>query len=223
MKNSSKTRNARLIAIIILHLIAVVLTVYSVQSFFTVGGDGNMSVAGAVAFRYFTVDSNILAAISSLVAIFCAARELQGLANPPWIRIFRLLSVTSVALTFLTVMLFLGPFVYGYPLMFVGVSLFMHLITPLIEVISFVWLESVGAERMKKRYMIIGITPMLVYGAVYLVMVVFTGKWPDFYAFNTGGMFGLTVVIMTAFTSGISFALGLSANLVAKKTAGNKL
>ncbi len=218
MKETDGQKKARLIAMIVLHLTVVVVTTYAVQSFFTSRGEGNMSVAGAVAFRYFTVDSNILAAISSFILMVCAARELGGKKTPSGLRVFTLAATASVALTFLTVMVFLGPFVYGYPLMFVGASFFMHLTTPLMEIVSFVWLESVGAERIRLRDMIFAVVPMLVYGAVYMAMVVILKRWPDFYAFNTGGTFGITAVIITLFTAGIAYALGLSANLVAKKT-----
>ncbi|MBP5313254.1 MAG: hypothetical protein J6112_10525 [Clostridia bacterium] len=223
MKGSENKKKARLIAMIVLHLIVVVVTAYAVQSFFSVGGDGNMDVAGAVAFRYFTVDSNIFAGLSSLILMVCAARQLMGLENPGWIRVLSLAATTSVALTFMTVMLFLGPFVYGYALMFVGVSFFMHLTTPLMEIVSFVWLESVGAKRIKRRYMVLGVIPMLAYGVVYMTMVVFLKKWPDFYAFNVGGRFWLSIILMTTLTAGIAFGLGLSANLVAKKTRESEL
>ena len=44
------------------NLLLVVLVVYSVARFFSASGDGNMEVTGALCFRYFTIDSNILAA-----------------------------------------------------------------------------------------------------------------------------------------------------------------
>lgn len=221
MKETDTRKKARLIALIVLHLSAVIVTVFAVQSFFAAGGEGNMSVTGAVAFRYFTVDSNVLAAVSSFIMMICAAKQLGGSHEPPgWARLLSLAATVAVTLTMLTVVLYLGPFVYGYPALFKGLNLPLHLTTPLTELAAFVWLESVGAARIKRRCMIIGVAPMLVYGAVYLVMVVVLKRWPDFYAFNTDGTFGLTVLIMTAFTAAISYAVGLAANLVAKKSAG---
>ena len=218
MANNIKNK-WRLIAIIVMNLVVVIVTILCVLSFFTEGKQGNMDAVGAVAFRYFTVDSNILAAISSAVIILYAFRELVSSKVAPYgIRIFRLSSVTSTTLTFLTVMLFLGPFVYGYPLLFEGASLYMHLVTPLIVMFSFIRPESVGAVRIKKLHMLFGTVPMFLYGMVYITMVVITEKWPDFYAFNRGGYFWLTAIIMISFTAGIAYALGLSADAVAKKT-----
>lgn len=216
MTDARRQETAKLIFTIGANLAIIVFTVYSVLGFFVAGGDGNMKVVGVTAFRYFTVDSNILAAVSSLVVIICAVREYRGLKTPGWVRIFNLAATVSVMLTLLTVVCFLGPFVYGYPLMFEGTSLYMHLVTPLIKLASFVWLESINAPRMKRRYMIFGIAPMLAYGAVYCGMVVLARQWEDFYSFNQNGLFPLSVVIMVTATAAISYAVGLWANFSAK-------
>ncbi len=208
---------------IVLHLSVVVVTAYSVQSFFNARGEGNMSVTGAAAFRYFTVDSNVLAALSSLILMVYAAKQLGGSSEPPvWVRILSLAAAASVTLTMLTVVLFLGPFVYSFPPLFKGINLPLHLTTPLIEILAYSVLESIGGVRVKRRFMILGTVPMVLYGGVYCAMAVILKRWPDFYAFNRNGSFPLSAVIMIAFTAAISYALGLLGNLVVKKSSGRK-
>ena len=205
----------QIVCSILLNLAAVILTAISVFSFFYKGGDGNMQVAGFVAFRYFTVDSNVFAAIASVICIIFSVRELNSKKQPPvWARIVHLSATAAVTLTLLTVLLFLGPFIYGYASMFVGVNLFMHLITPVAEIALFVFFDN--TQKVRTRTMIFGVLPTVVYGAVYIICAAVLKVWPDFYAFNRGGVMWLSAIIMIAFTAGIALALIAAANAVAK-------
>jgi hypothetical protein len=86
----------------------------------------------------------------------------------------------------------------GYALMFAGSSLFLHLINPLLCIISYTCLEH--SEALPTQYSLLGILPTAVYGAVYVTMVVFTQKWQDFYGFNTGGFWYISLPVMLAAT-----------------------
>ena len=115
------------------NLLIVILTVISVLSFYTVGGEGNMTGMGSYCFRYFTVDSNILAAVVSLVLLALELGTLKsGSALPEWTLTLKAVGATAVGVTFFTVVLFLGPMM-SYAAMFAGTNLFMHLITPLLR------------------------------------------------------------------------------------------
>lgn len=54
---------------LIINVLIIGFTVYAVSAFYTGTGDGNMAVQKTTSFRYFTVDSNILAAIMSAVML----------------------------------------------------------------------------------------------------------------------------------------------------------
>ena len=64
MSRSVKSRNWKRAASMVCNLLIFVFTAYGVSRFFYRGGDGNMRVYGAWCFRFFTVDSNILAALA---------------------------------------------------------------------------------------------------------------------------------------------------------------
>ena len=188
-------------------ILIVVFTVWSVCAMFFISGSGNMRVNRSVIFRYFTVDSNILCAVSCL---FSLIQTLGGRrAGSKALMLFRYAGTAAVTVTMMTVLLFLGP-VYGYASMFSRWNLWLHLLGPILAIVSFVWLERDDAFP-EKKHLILSMLPVIVYGAVYLVMVVMLGKdnggWPDFYGFNGGGRWYLSYVIMLAGTALIGIVL----------------
>ena len=102
---------------VILNLVNFLLVVWSVGSMLVWRGTGNMQVSGSRAFMYFTVDSNVLCAIASLLIAGCQIRR----EVPPGIFIFKYVGTTAVTVTLMTVLLFLGP-VLGYGGMFSGIN-----------------------------------------------------------------------------------------------------
>ena len=180
---------------LIFNALNVIFVTASVVGFFVATGSGNMQVAGAKCFMYFTIDSNILAALASLcMCIFSIAHIKDAKSEiPKWLSLFKFVGTTAVTVTFLTVIFFLGP-TMGYGLMFAGSSLFLHLINPLLCIISYVCLEN--SKEQPTKYFLLGILPTAIYGAVYITMVVFLQKWQDFYGFNTGGFWYISLPAM---------------------------
>ncbi len=173
----------------------VILVTISVLGFFVTTGSGNMQVAGVKCFMFFTIDSNILAALASVFMCFFSIKILkrENAEIPKWLSVFKFIGTTAVTVTLLTVIFFLGP-TMGYALMFAGSSLFLHLINPLLCIISYVFLEN--SNKLPLKFSLLGILPTLLYGLVYVVMVVFTQKWQDFYGFNTGGFWYISLPVM---------------------------
>lgn len=201
-----KTARYRSAAAACIHLFNLVAVACCVAKFFIRRGDGNMQVVGTACFRYFTVDSNILAALSGAAALpFCLRAEgRDGAALPDWVRVLRAVGTTSVMVTFLTVMLMLGP-MFGYASMVAGNNLYLHLICPLLSLVSFVLLERDG--RLSVMQSLVGVLPVAAYGAVYLERVVIRHAWPDFYGFNIGGRWPLSAVAMLTATAALCLAL----------------
>ena len=188
-------------------LLLIVITAWSVASMFLFTGSGNMRVNRGVIFRYFTVDSNLLCAVS---CIFGFIRTLAGKKKAgKACMLFRYAGTAAVAVTMMTVLLFLGP-VYGYASMFSGWNLWLHLLGPLLAIVSFVWLERDGAFP-EKKHLILSTLPVILYGAVYFVLAVLMGKekggWPDFYGFNRNGKWYLSYAAMLTGTALIGIAL----------------
>lgn len=102
--------------------------------------------------------------------------------------------------------------IYSFKMMISGNCFFLHLITPLLAIIACTVFEA--DEKMSFKELFSGLIPTVVYGAVYIVMVLILGKesggWEDFYSFNSGileNKWYLSIVIMLLATFLISLAL----------------
>ena len=188
-------------------ILLIVFTAWSVSSMYFLTGSGNMRVNRAMIFRYFTVDSNILCAVSCIFSLIQTLRR-RGPGSKA-VMLLRYAGTAAVTVTLMTVLLFLGP-VHGYGSMFSRWNLWLHLLAPVLAVVSFVWLERDGTFPEKKQ-LPLSMLPVIAYGIVYLVMVVVLGKdkggWPDFYGFNGRGKWYLSYVCMLAGTALIGLVL----------------
>ncbi len=199
----------KLLLSMIFDILTVIFVTISIVSFFTVGGEGNMTVQNAVCFRYFTIDSNVFAAVCCLVHLIYNLRfVLFDKPIPSAVSTLKFSGSAAVFLTFMTVILFLGPTI-GYDLMFAGVVLYLHLICPLLCFFSFCFLdEKTDFPRFTEFF---GVAPAFVYGCLYMTMVVFVGElaggWEDFYGFNIGGFWYIAFLVMMLATYG--FSLGI--------------
>ena len=171
-----------MIASIIINTIIFLTTTILLISRFRKDGRWDIQ-RGLKAFRYFTVLSNAFCAISALVLLIS---EMSGSVSPAAL-LFKYLGTVSVTVTFLTVMLFLGP-TQGYKKMLGGQDIYMHLIGPLLAIISFCFLEK---REMTLATAMIGVIPVLIYGLVYLYKVIYAPedkRWDDFASMqNPGG------------------------------------
>ena len=91
-----------------------------------------------------------------------------------------------------------------------GNNLFLHMICPLLAVVSFIF-DCGGEKRLDPRLTPAGVLPTLIYGAVYFIMVIVVGRenggWADFYGFNMGGRWYVSVAVMLAATYAAALAL----------------
>lgn len=149
-------------------------------------------------FIYFTSDSNILNALFSAILIPYLIRALcAGGVVPQVVYVLHYVGTCAVLLTFLTVMVFLAP-VTSYKQMLSGSDMFMHLVCPLLSLVSCAFLTP--AEPIPFYYTFLGIIPTIVYGAVYCYKVLVKGPenggWEDFYTFNRGGKWYISLCLM---------------------------
>ncbi len=198
-------KKVRNILSLVFNLATIVLVTYSVTVFCFGGGVGNMSGSGFYAFIYYTTDSNVLAAILCLPMLVCNIRALFGRDDIPlWVNICKWVAVTCIMLTFMVVMCFLGVLM-GYRAMLAGFNLYLHMVCPLLCLVSFLFFER---GPLPKRYLPWTILPTVLYGIVYFVQVVLRdplhGGWIDFYMFNRDGNWPITVVVILISTLLIS-------------------
>ena len=196
-----KTRN---IIDLILNLLIIVSTVWAVRYYFISGPDALGSV-GKGCLKYFTTLSNVLVALAALIMIiFNFARLFEpGTAVPKWVSVLKYAGTNAVALTLMTVLFFLGPLaaikagLHGYMRMFEGNVLALHLTTPLIAIISFVFFERDNEFTFRDCFC--ACLPAYIYGIVYFVLVICLKVWNDWYGFTLGGkayMIPVAVVAM---------------------------
>ena len=154
-----------------------------------------------VILRYFTVQSNLFCAAVSLTA---AAARLSGGA-PAALLTLKFVATAAVSVTFLTVLVFLGP-QYGYKLMFTGPDLWLHLVCPLLALLTFfAW----DRPALSWQTALLGVIPVLLYGLLYLHRVVRVKSWEDFYGFNKGGKWPVSFFAMALGTAAVSLLLAL--------------
>ena len=164
------------------------LTLILTARFFRKDGTWRFS-NGAAAFRYFTVLSNMLCAAAAFLMCFAPSSS--------WVWTLKYIGTATVTVTMLTVVLFLGPNL-GYKKLLTGTDLFMHLVTPLLAILSFFAFEK---QRMTVQTALLGVLPVLLYGILYLYKVLYAPedrRWDDFYGFNREGKWPISFAFMLA-------------------------
>ena len=165
---------------------------------------GILTGRGVRSLRYFTVLSNLFAAAAAIVWLFCQARG----RNPKTAAVLKYAAAVSVGLTFLVVLVFLGPR-FGFAGMYGGYNLWMHLLVPLMAMGEFIFLNDTPMTLSDNAW---AVAPMLLYGVYYVGNAAVNGigkGWGtnDWYGFLTWG-WGWGAFIFAAI-AGITFLLGL--------------
>ena len=167
-------------------------------------------------FKYFTVDSNVFAGLISLAyVIFKFSQDGKKQSTlPGTFYILKLAATTGVTLTMMVTVFYLAPTSNGNFLhYFMNSNFFMHLITPLLCIISFIFFEA--AEPQKLIMSVPGIIPMLLYSFFYTPNVLLhldNGKVVrayDWYNFLAGGAQTVWIVVPVLYLITWIFALGL--------------
>jgi len=168
---------------------------------------------GIQCFRYFTIESNILMSITSLITLAFITLNMKSKAYivPFWLSLLLLASTSAVMLTLITVVVFLGP-TMGYELMFTGGNLFMHLLNPLVAL--FLYTSLLNKPYYKKKWFFIGFVPTFIYGLIYVICVFGLKIWNDFYNFNLNGLWFLIFPLMILGSNLISFGIYSLRNLI---------
>ncbi len=188
---------------LVINIIIIVTTTILVVRFFRENGNWSPT-RGKKAFRYFTTHSNVLCAISALFMCLCPE------AN--WAYYLKVMGTAAVTVTMLTVLIFLGR-IYGYKALLTGSDLFMHLITPLLAIISLCVFERRGIGFLAS---FIGVIPVALYAPLYLYNVVYAPeekRWEDFYGFNRDGKWPVAYALMVAGTAVICVVFYMFLNL----------
>lgn len=175
--------------------IALAVAVNWYRMFFAFEGGALASVRWG-SLKYFTVLSNLLAGVAALITLIVLLRRRDE--PPRWLTRLRWAAATSVMLTLLTVMLFLG-FLYGHGALLVGYQLWFHLLVPLMVLADFLLLPC-AVPPVKESWL--PILPMFLYGLGYMANALTGGPEQDWYFLARGSIWTALVstVIMVSGT-----------------------
>lgn len=123
---------------------------------------------GWFAFQYYTMDSNIFAAITSLFLIF--ALLAKGKSSEK-IHRWRYFSTCCVTVTFLVVITILVPLDGWNTLpnrLFMGTDLWLHTVGPLLNIFSFIFLER--EVSLEKNAPVFALIPTLIYAVIAIIL-----------------------------------------------------
>ncbi len=195
-KSGSRDKRIR----IAVNVVIVLLTLIgSYLSFFT-STKGLLLVKGFANLKFFTVQSNILEGIASLILLICMIKDVDNKA----IAVLKYIAAAAVGLTFLTIAAFLGP-LYGHSNMYHGANMFFHLIIPLMAMAEFIFLND---NKMGLKENLYTMVPPILYGTGYLINILVNGaEGNDFYAFTAWGL-PIGIVIFAGIVA-TTFLLGL--------------
>ena len=184
------------------------------------GNDGQYHIEPSFRFNLFTTDSNILCGVSALVMAVFEIRLIKTKQTVPrWAFILKYTGTCALAVTFFTVIFFLGPSTNFMEMVFGGTSIYMHFLGPIIAFVSFCFFET--SKPLSMPVSLMGIIPTALYGAWYCTEVVFitesNGGWMDFYGFNQGGYWYITYPVMVLASFGLCMLVRALHNAVNKK------
>lgn len=204
---------------VILNVLIILLTALGL--FLMLSGMGNdkvLSEKSRKAFRYFTVESNVFMGLVAAVCLImqCITKK-QGEELPMWCLILLMTAAVAVAVTLVTVVVFLAPTCQkGYLAMFTGSNFFFHLTVPLLAAADFI----VTAQKRGVPFYAVPIclSTVLLYGTGYSINIFrhaengqVSSKY-DWYGFASNGTkyFGVVMTIMLCGTFLIAALLWLA-------------
>ena len=166
---------------------------------------------GKLVFRFFTTLSNVLCAAACLLT----SLAINAGGIPEWIWTLKYMGTAAVTVTMLTVLFFLAPsFGKGaLKVLLSGTDLFLHLVTPLLALVSFCVFERRGMSFCRSLW---GMLPVVLYGPLYLYKILFAlpeKRWDDFYGFNRQGKWPAAFACMVLGTFLICMGIRAAQNL----------
>lgn len=181
---------------LIINILIAIFTFGSIIYCFIAPKINGVEVSPWFFFIFYTIDSNLLVGISSVVLIpfniFIYRETRENI--PLWALIFKFISTVSVSVTFLTVVLFLGPISGNFLMLFEGSQIFLHAITPITAFISLVLFDDLSTF-ISFKYALFGISTVIIYGIIYFFNVVIFEVWQDFYHFYNNSIIQLIISV----------------------------
>ena len=164
-------------------------------------GEKVLSSTSFQAFKYFTVDSNVIAGLVSLCYMIYLCLMAKGKIKemPKFMTYLKLASTTGVTLTMMVTVCFLAPrSTTTYFAYFMNSNFFMHLLTPLLCIITFAFFEPANLSFKETCF---GTCFMILYALYYIPNILLhldngmVSPAYDWYGFLFGGLNTIWFVI----------------------------
>lgn len=133
------------------------------------------------ALRYFSVHANLIGGTAGAFMLTDNIRRFFSPADPfvRWKSVWKFIGTAALAVTFFTVVLLLAPRKGYGDMLFTGNNLYMHLISPVLAVLSLCVFERGGRTRWPE--VLLSLLPVFIYMFVYNINVFCIREWKDFY------------------------------------------
>ena len=202
-------------------LLNIAIAIISVLAWVSVvqghGDDRNLMAHGLRSLKYYTVLSNLFSGLAS--ALYVAGMLRSPGAPAPWTLVLKLAGASVVMVTFLTVILFLGP-TMGWTYMFKAGNFWLHLALPLAAAADVCLFAPIGDLPFLATLAPVAFTAA--YGVFYLGRIMLHGRERngvvyDFYGFLRTGedkAAAVVVVVMLTGTWLIAVALWFISRLI---------
>ena len=145
---------------LLFNLVSAAFQIYALVLVFTARGFSPL--------QYYTVDSNILACISSVALVLSLL--IKG-KTPLWVHRLRYYASACIGVTFVVVLVILIP-AAGFStipsMLFEGTNLWQHTVCPLLCLISFLFFEK--DEKLEEQQTFYALIPTMIYAVVALIL-----------------------------------------------------
>jgi len=166
---------------------------------FSLGGVGYSFVSVTLKevremFKWFTIDSNILTALAATMIVPYAVEGMsrKRLTYPKWLQRIHYTGTVCLTLTMAFAVLFISWF--DPVVAFGGANFFLHIISPLMILLSFFMVES--GHKLDRVDNLLSIIPVAAYGGLYYYNVILAGNWDDHYHLNEYVPFFVSILIL---------------------------
>ena len=145
-------------------------------------------------FKWFTIDSNILTALAATMIVPYAVEGMsrKRLTYPKWLQRIHYAGTVCLTLTMAFAVLFISWF--DPVVAFGGANFFLHIISPLMILLSFFMVES--GHTLDRIDNLLSIIPVAAYGGLYYYNVILAGNWDDHYHLNEYVPFFVSILIL---------------------------
>ena len=204
-----------LILNVLIFLFVLFGTIIMMNGIKFMGDDIVLTESKIEAFKFFTVDSNVLMGLGAIVFAYFDYLVLSKKKKeiPKGVYLLKHIATVGVVLTFVVTAFYLAPFSdYSYFDFFKNSNLFFHLIVPVLSTIVYIFYEG---NKQDKKAVFYGIIPMIIYAIYYIIVYLMNcnSNAPkdsyDWYGLISNDIFKsiTSIFVMLALTYLISWAL----------------